>query len=68
MVRKPSGLRSTTHRGDALGVWGLLEAPLDNCVVRAELRVLSLSLGGGRWVYLWRFGWNLGQILGDYQR
>ena len=48
MVRKPSGLRSTTHRGDALGVWGLLEAPLDNCVVRAELRVLSLSLGGGR--------------------
>jgi len=51
---------------------GPLEAPLNNCVV-LTLRVSNgalgaLSLGGGRLVYLWRYGGNLGQILGDYQR
>ena len=35
-------------------------------VVRAELQVLSLSLSQGRkvFVYLWRCGMNLHQILG----
>ena len=42
---------------------GPLEAPLDNGVVCAELRVLSLSLGKGRLVYLWSYDRNFGQIL-----
>ena len=62
------GLRSTTRRGDSPTPRGLLEAPLDGCaVIHAELWVLSLSLSLSRWrrvfVYLWRYGRNLGQIL-----
>ena len=65
-VRPPAVVTLPSERGP-------LEAPLNNCVVwlwesRMELRVFSLSLGGGRLVYLWRYGRNLGQILGDYQR
>ena len=37
-------------------------------VVRAELRVLSLSRWRKVFVYLWQYGRNLGQILRDYQR
>ena len=62
------GLRSTTCRGDSPAPRGLLEAPLDGCaVIHVELWVLSLSLSLSRWrrvfVYLWRYGRNLGQIL-----
>ena len=47
---KPSGLRSTTRRGDApVRARGPLEAPLSDCVVRAEFQVLSLSLSLSRW-------------------
>ena len=28
----------------------------------------ALFLNGGRWVYLWCYGKNLGKILRDYQR
>ena len=48
--------------------WGPLGAPLDDDVVCTELRVLSLSRWRKVFIYLWRCGRNLGQILGDYQR
>ena len=46
--RKPSGLRSTTRRGDVPLPIRPVGGPLNNGVVRAELRVLSLSGEEGR--------------------
>ena len=48
---------------------GLLEAPLDNrCGSHSASGALSLSRWRKVFFYLWRYGKNLGQILGDYQR
>ena len=50
---------------------GPVGGPLSNgmwCVLFVWSFRCSLSLCGGRYVYLWRYGKNLGQILGDYQR
>ena len=68
--KSPSwGLRSTTRCGDAPACTRPVGGPSRLVGHIGSRGVLgALSLGGGRQVYLWKYGRNLGQILRDYQR